>query len=73
MLPSCLFMVHDSSRCGEDDISELSAGQEIVGPLFNFSDGNIKPWGDDTTFVESTIQINNNLASTMIINDLSKR
>ena len=70
MLPPGLLVVHDAPGSGQHDISKLSRGEEIVGPLLNISNGNIKPGGDYTTFVEAPSQVDNNLASTVVINNL---
>ena len=69
MLSSSLFVIHDSSRCGHDNITKLSGGQKIVGPLFDFFDTNVKSGGNNSNFVESAGQIDNNFASTMVIHN----
>ena len=69
MLPPGLLVVHDTSGRGQDDKPELSAGQQVVGPLFNLVDGHIKPRGDDPTLVESSCQIDDNLAGSVIVNN----
>ena len=63
-------MVHDSAGCCEHNETELSGWQEVCGPLFHVSESNIESGGDHTTLVESACQVDNNLASTMIIDDL---
>merc|ERR1719266_133763 len=70
MFSSGLFVVHDATRGCHDDITELTRGQKVVGPLFNVTDSNIESWRDDTDFVEATSQIDNNFTATVIINDL---
>ena len=73
VFPPCLLVIHDAARGCQDHISKLSGGQEVVGPFLDISDGHIKPGRNDTTLVETASQIDNNLASTVIINNLSKR
>ena len=70
MLPPGLLVVHDASRGGQHHIPKLSGGKEVVGPLLNVSDGNIEPGGDDTTLIEASCKVDNNLASSVVINDL---
>ena len=43
MLPPGLLVVHDPARGGEHHVAELSGGQQVVGPLLDISDTNIKP------------------------------
>ena len=49
---------------------ELTRGQKVIGPLFNFGNTNVESGGDDSDFVQSPGQIDNNLAATVIVNDL---
>ena len=70
MLSSGLLVVHDASRGGQHHIPELSGGKEVVGPLLNISDGDIEPGGDDTTLVEASCKVDDNLASSVVIDDL---
>ena len=65
-----LLMIHDSSRCGQHHVSELSGWQQVVGPLLDVPDSNIKPGGDDSALVESAGQVDNDLASSVVINYL---
>ncbi len=43
VLAPSLLVVHDSTRGGHDNIAELSGRQQIVGPLFNVPDADVKP------------------------------
>ena len=70
MLPPGLLVIHDPTGRCEDDEPELSAGQQIVGPLFDVVDGNIKTRRDNTTLVESSRQIDHNLPGSVIVNHL---
>jgi hypothetical protein len=60
-------VVHDTSRSSQDDVTELSGWQQVVGPSFNVTDLDVKSWGNNTTFVQSTIQLNNNLTRSVVI------
>merc|ERR1719470_417508 len=50
--------------------SELSGGQEVVGPLLDVPDSNVEPWGDDSALVESSSQVDNDFARSVIIHNL---
>ena len=52
MFPPGLLVVHDPAGGCQDDEAELSGGEKVVGPLFNFSNGHVKPGRDDTTLVQ---------------------
>ena len=70
MLPPGLLVVHDAPGGGHYHVPELSGGKEVVGPLLNISDGHIEPGGDDAALVEAAGKVDNNLASSMVVNDL---
>lgn len=65
-----LLVIHNAAGCGQYDIAELTRGQQIVGPLLNVVDGHIKAWRDDAAFVQTSSEVDNNLARAMIVNDL---
>ena len=70
MLPPGLLVVHDAPGGGEDDETELSAGQQVVGPLLDLIDGHIEPGRDNSALVESSSEIDDDLASSVIIDHL---
>ena len=49
---------------------KLSRWQEITGPLLNLIQSHVKSRTDDTTFVQTAIQVDNNLSSSMIVHNL---
>ncbi len=51
-------------------LPELARRQEVVGPLFDLANANIEPGGDDSNLVQATGQVDDNLATTVIINNL---
>src|SRR5271156_2980723 len=53
VFPSCLFVIHNSGRGGENNISELTGGEELNDPFFEVTELNIVARRDDTTFVQS--------------------
>ena len=48
----------------------MTRRQKVVGPLLNVADTDIKSGGDDTDFVQTTGQIDNNFAATVIVDFL---
>ena len=67
MLSSSFFVVHDTSRCGQDNQTELSSRQQVVGPSLDISDFDVESWGNDTTLVQSTGKLNDNLSGSVVV------
>jgi hypothetical protein len=63
------FVVHDTSRGGQDDETELTRWQQVVDPCFDIFLFHVESWRNNTAFVQTTNQLDNNLSGTMIIND----
>ena len=53
VLASGLLVVHDTSRGGEDDESELTGWEKLDDPLLKIGEADIESWGDDTSLVEA--------------------
>jgi hypothetical protein len=53
VLPAGLLVVHDSSRGGEDDVSELTGRKELDNPLLHVAELDVVAGRDDTGLVES--------------------
>ena len=70
MLGSGLVVVHDTQVSGEDNNTELSGWQHRVGEVLEVLQLEIETWRDDTALVESSVEVDNDLAATGIINDL---
>ena len=70
MFSSGFFVVHDTSGGDHDNVTELTRRQKVVGPLLNVADTDVKSGGDDTDFVQTTGQIDNNFAATVIVDFL---
>jgi hypothetical protein len=62
-------VVHDSLVGGQDDVSELSGWQDLVQDLLVVFELDIKPWGDDSALVDSSVELNDDFAVSLIIND----
>ncbi len=70
MLATSLLMVHDTERGSQDNETELTGREEVSNPLLNLINLNIKTGGNDTTLVKTSVELDNNLTSTMIIDNL---
>lgn len=67
MLPSGLLMVHDACRCGEDNEAKLTRWKKSDDPLLEITELNIVAWVDDTSLVDATIELDNNLAAAVVV------
>lgn len=57
MLATSLLVIHDTGRGGEDDVSELTRGEELDNPLLEVTELNIVTGGDDTSLVEAVFVV----------------
>jgi hypothetical protein len=67
VLAAGLLVVHDASRGGQDDVTELTGGQELDNPLLEVTETNVVAGGDDTGLVEATVQLDDDLAGAVVI------
>lgn len=70
MLGTSLFVVHNTSGGGQDDVTELTSRQQVSGPLFDLTNLDVETGRDDTTLVKTTVELDNDLTGTMVINFL---
>ena len=70
MLPSGLFVVHDTLVGGEDEETELSGGENGVGKVLEVLQLEVESGGDNTALVESSVKLDNDLSGAGIIDDL---
>ena len=69
MLGTGLVVVHNSQVSGEDDDTELTGWEDGVDKVLEVLQLEVESWRDDTTLVESSVEVDNDLASTGIINN----
>jgi hypothetical protein len=67
VLPSRLLVIHNTSTCRQDNVSELTRRQQLDNPLLEISESDIVARGDDASFVETTIELNDNFAAAVIV------
>ena len=65
-----LLVCHNTICGGQNNLSELTRGEEVHDPLLNFVNLHVKSGGDDTAFVEAAIELDDNLLGTVIIDNL---
>lgn len=64
-----LLVVHDAVCGGQDDLAELSGGEDVVHELFEVLQLEVVARGDDTALVEATVELNDDLAASLVVND----
>ena len=69
LFATTFFVIHDSGRSSQDQVSELTGRQEVVDPGFDILLLDVESRRDDTSLVDSANQLNYNLSRSMIIND----
>lgn len=62
-------MVHNTLVGGQDDVAELTGGEDGVSEVLELVEGQVETGGDNTALVEATVQVNDDLATTGIVND----
>ena len=62
-------MVNDTLGSGQHNKAKLTGRQELVHPLFHILDLNVITGRDGTALVQATIQGDDDLARTMVIDD----
>lgn len=67
MLSTGLLVVHDTSRGGEDDVAELTSRQQLDNPLLELGETDVVAGRDDTSLVETAVELDDNLAGAVVI------
>ena len=70
MLPPGLLVVHDAGRGGEDDVTELTRGQQIDDPLLHVLELDVVAWGDDAALVQAAVELDDDLAVAVVVDFL---
>lgn len=67
VLAAGLLVVHDAGRGGEDDVTELTGGQQLDNPLLEVGETDVVSGRDDTSLVETAVQLNDDLAGSVVV------
>lgn len=70
VLLSGLLVVHDTSRSGKNNETKLSSREKVVDPVLNLANADIEARRDDTSLVNTTVKLNNDLTGTVVIDVL---
>lgn len=62
-------MIHDAVGGSEDNVTELTGGEEVLNPGLNVVDGDIEAGRDDTALVDTTIEVDDDLASALVVDN----
>ena len=68
VLMTSLLVVHDTLRSGQDDVSELTAGEQVAGPHLNLVQLHIEAGRDAAALVQTTGQGDHDLSRAVVIN-----
>ena len=67
VLAAGLLVVHDASRGGQDNVTELTRGKELDNPLLHVAELDVVAGRDDTGLVEAAVKLDNNLAVAVVV------
>lgn len=67
VLPSGLLVVHDAGRGGQDDVPELTRGQEPDDPFLKVGDLDRVAGGDAAGLVDAAVELDDNLACAVVV------
>lgn len=67
---SGLLVVHDTSRGGEDNVSKLSRGQQVLDPLLDIVNLDVESRRNDSALVEPAVELDHNLAGSVVVHVL---
>lgn len=63
-------MSEDTLGGGQDEVSELSGGKDVAGPLLILINQDVVVGRDDSTLVDAADQLHNDLLAPVVIDDL---
>jgi hypothetical protein len=65
------FFMSQDTECGrQKNVTELTTGEQIHNPFLDFAIFDVEARGNNTTLVEASGQFNDNLAGSVIVDDL---
>ena len=67
VFPSCFLVIHDTGTGSQDNVTELTRWQQLDNPLLKITKLNVVTRRDDTSLVESAVELNNDLAVSVVI------
>src|SRR5690349_3725050 len=70
VLATSFFMIHDTIRGSQDDETKLARWQKIGHPFLHLLNLDVEPRRNDSALVQATVQLNDNLTTAMIVDNL---
>ena len=67
MLAASLLVIHNTSGGSENDETELASWEKLDNPLLEVVKTDVVAWGDDTSLVEATVKLDDDLAGAVVI------
>lgn len=67
VLPPGLLVVHDTGGSGQDDVAELTRGQQLDNPLLEIGETDVVAGRDDTGLVQAAVELDNDLAGSVVV------
>ena len=67
---SAFLVGEDALVGGEDEVTELSGGEDVAGPLLEVSEDDVVPGGDDSALVDSSEKFDDDLLASVVVDDL---
>lgn len=67
VLAPCLLVVHDTGGGGENEVAELTRGQQPHDPLLEIVDAHVVPRVDDARLVDAAVQLDDDLAVAVVV------
>ena len=64
-----LVVVEDALGGSQDEIAELSGGEDVGGPSLKVVQRDIEPGGDDAALVDSSEELDDDLPGSVVVND----
>lgn len=68
VLAAGLLVVHDASGGGENDVAELTRGQQLDDPLLHITELDVVAGRDDTGLVDAAVELDDDLAVAVVVN-----
>lgn len=68
MLATGLLVVHDTSRGGKDDVTELTRGEQLNNPLLEVTELDVVAGADNASLVETAVELDDDLARAVVVN-----
>jgi len=67
VLPPGLLVVHNAGRGSEDDVAELTRGQQLDDPLLHIAELDVVAGGDDASLVDAAVELDDDLAVAVVV------